>query len=344
MNLQKIAMGTLVVFAAQDQIFVKFSPPAVAQTQQTINNKENSTNIQSVETITVSNVENEISPVFAGKSMGVNLNNQVQPTEKQINVLQAETLVSWEDGVPVITPSNLSDELKEIEEVGESGFHDDREPKSIKFSENNPSQLFEDNSVNLFASISVETAPFQESDKTPYGKVSSRLDALRNQIDLYQQDVEELPPLGSPDIYLPDAPPASGFIWPARGVLTSGYGMRWGRMHRGIDIAAPIGTPIFAAAAGVVTYAGWNKGGYGNLVEIRHPDGSITRYAHNNRILVRKGQKVDQSQQIAEMGSTGFSTGPHCHFEIHSPGRGAVDPIAFLPRESINNRRISLGW
>lgn len=142
----------------------------------------------------------------------------------------------------------------------------------------------------------------------------------------------DLPALSNPDSYLPDAAPVfNGYIWPARGVLTSGFGWRWGRMHKGIDVAAPIGTPVVAAAGGVVVTAGWNSGGYGNLVEIQHPDGSLTLYAHNNRLLVRPGQQVEQGQQIAEMGSTGFSTGPHVHFEIHPAGRGAVNPMAFLP-------------
>ncbi|WP_017303940.1 peptidoglycan DD-metalloendopeptidase family protein [Spirulina subsalsa] len=143
----------------------------------------------------------------------------------------------------------------------------------------------------------------------------------------------QLPPLQDRDQYLPERPPEfNGYIWPARGVLTSGYGPRWGRMHRGIDIAAPTGTPIYAAAAGEVITAGWNSGGYGNLVDIRHPDGSMTRYAHNSRLLVRPGQRVEQGQKIALMGSTGFSTGPHLHFEVHPAGRGAVNPMAFLPR------------
>jgi murein DD-endopeptidase MepM/ murein hydrolase activator NlpD len=143
----------------------------------------------------------------------------------------------------------------------------------------------------------------------------------------------DLPPLGSVDSYLPGAAGKfKGYIWPAKGLLTSGYGWRWGRMHKGIDVAAPIGTPVMAAASGVVITAGWNSGGYGNMVEIQHPDGSVTLYAHNNRILVREGQQVEQGQQIAEMGSTGYSTGPHCHFEVHLPGHGAVNPIAYLPR------------
>ncbi|WP_119261049.1 peptidoglycan DD-metalloendopeptidase family protein [cyanobacterium endosymbiont of Rhopalodia gibberula] len=144
----------------------------------------------------------------------------------------------------------------------------------------------------------------------------------------------ELPPLSVPDNYLPNAPMQfTGYIWPSKGVLTSGYGRRWGRMHRGIDIAAPIGTPIIAAAPGEVITAGWNSGGYGKLVKVRHPDGSITLYAHNNRLLVRRGQKVEQGQQIAEMGSTGYSTGPHLHFEVHPSGTGAVNPVALLPKK-----------
>lgn len=143
----------------------------------------------------------------------------------------------------------------------------------------------------------------------------------------------ELPPIQNPYYNYPGYnQQMNGFSWPARGTLTSGYGRRWGRMHRGIDIAAPTGTPIFASAPGVVVYARWNSGGYGNLVQIRHTDGSLTRYAHNSRIFVQEGQVVEQGQHIAAMGSTGRSTGPHLHFEIHPEGRGAVNPMAFLPR------------
>jgi murein DD-endopeptidase MepM/ murein hydrolase activator NlpD len=143
----------------------------------------------------------------------------------------------------------------------------------------------------------------------------------------------DLPPLPGAENFIPSNEATfNGYLWPARGTLTSGYGWRWGRMHQGIDIAAPVGTPIYAAAPGVVEFSGWNSGGYGNMVDIRHPDGSKTRYAHNSRNLVRVGQRVAQGFQIAEMGSTGYSTGPHVHFEIHHSGRGAVNPIALLPR------------
>jgi murein DD-endopeptidase MepM/ murein hydrolase activator NlpD len=144
----------------------------------------------------------------------------------------------------------------------------------------------------------------------------------------------DLPALASADQFLPSTLQDSiqKYIWPAHGAFTSGFGYRWGRLHKGIDIAAPVGTPVVAAAAGVVESAGWNDGGYGNLVEVRHPDGSMTIYAHNNRIVTRVGAVVNQGELIAQMGSTGRSTGPHTHFEIRPRGSGAVNPMFFLSR------------
>ncbi|MCX5957970.1 MAG: M23 family metallopeptidase [Cyanobacteria bacterium] len=124
---------------------------------------------------------------------------------------------------------------------------------------------------------------------------------------------------------------SSALIWPAQGTFTSGYGWRWGRMHRGIDIANNVGTPIVAAARGRVSFAGWHEGGYGYFVEITHEDGSRTRYGHNSNLLVREGQQVDQGQVISKMGSSGRSTGPHLHFEVLPAGEGAMNPLQFLP-------------
>jgi murein DD-endopeptidase MepM/ murein hydrolase activator NlpD len=120
------------------------------------------------------------------------------------------------------------------------------------------------------------------------------------------------------------------WLMPAKGLLTSGYGWRWGRMHKGIDIANSVGSAIVASQHGRVTFAGWSDGGYGYLVEITHGDGSRSLYAHQSRILVREGEEVLQGQQIGEMGSTGRSTGPHLHFEIHAPGYGAINPMELL--------------
>lgn len=150
-------------------------------------------------------------------------------------------------------------------------------------------------------------------------------------LDNYEQALEN--DLLSSPAASPKMPPAvepttitTEYIQPAKGVITSGYGWRWGRMHKGIDIAAPVGTPISASANGTVINAGWNSGGYGLLVEVRHDDGTITRYAHNSQILVSIGQAVVQGQAIALMGSTGYSTGSHCHFEIILAGKGAINP------------------
>jgi murein DD-endopeptidase MepM/ murein hydrolase activator NlpD len=152
-----------------------------------------------------------------------------------------------------------------------------------------------------------------------------------------------LKPTASGGLSWPDQPdfgfggnPAAEFgdtawIWPTKGIFTSGYGWRWGRMHKGIDVANNVGTPIVAARSGEVMVAGWDDGGYGYLVELRHADGSRSRYAHNSRILVRVGQVVPQGTVISQMGSTGRSTGPHLHFEILPAGRGAVNPLQFLP-------------
>lgn len=99
-------------------------------------------------------------------------------------------------------------------------------------------------------------------------------------------------------------------------------------MHEGIDFNAPVGTPILAAGGGVVVFAGMHAG-YGNMVDVDHGDGTVTRYAHASRLLVRDGDVVRQGQRIAEVGSTGRSTGPHLHFEVRVGGE-AQDPMHFL--------------
>jgi murein DD-endopeptidase MepM/ murein hydrolase activator NlpD len=123
-------------------------------------------------------------------------------------------------------------------------------------------------------------------------------------------------------------PSAAGLIWPCDGVVVSGFGMRWGRMHEGIDIGCAYGAPNRAAAAGTVIYAGW-LGGYGNLVVVDHGNGLSTAYAHASAILVTVGQEVAQGETVSLVGSTGHSTGPHLHFEVRVNGV-AVDPLLYL--------------
>lgn len=122
---------------------------------------------------------------------------------------------------------------------------------------------------------------------------------------------------------------ASGvFSNPSRGRLTSRFGMRWGSMHTGIDVANSTGTPIYAADGGKVSFAGVN-GTYGNLVIIDHENGYQTYYAHASKLLVKKGQRVYKGEQIALVGSTGRSTGPHLHFEVRKNGT-PVNPLNFV--------------
>jgi len=127
---------------------------------------------------------------------------------------------------------------------------------------------------------------------------------------------------------------ARGFLWPARGRVTSGFGFRqhpiFGtrEMHTGIDIGAPTGSPVFAARAGRVTVAGYESG-YGRLVVIDHGDGVTTWYSHLSVIAVRVGQLVQYGEPVGQIGSTGFSTGPHLLFEIRVNGR-PLDPLKYL--------------
>ena len=123
-------------------------------------------------------------------------------------------------------------------------------------------------------------------------------------------------------------PSPSGFIWPVNGPVVSPFGMRWGRLHAGIDIAVPAGTPIHAAASGRVVLAGW-VGGYGNYTCIDHGGGIATCYAHQSSFAVSVGASVSQGQVIGYVGCTGHCFGPHLHFEVRVNGT-PVDPLGYL--------------
>jgi murein DD-endopeptidase MepM/ murein hydrolase activator NlpD len=118
--------------------------------------------------------------------------------------------------------------------------------------------------------------------------------------------------------------------WPLAGPVTSGFGLRWGRIHCGIDIGSPAGTPVGAAAAGVVKRVAWIVG-YGYTVEIDHGGGVTTFYAHLSRAAVQPGQEVEKGQMVGRVGETGRTTGPHLHFELRLDGE-PVDPLPYLTR------------
>ncbi len=134
------------------------------------------------------------------------------------------------------------------------------------------------------------------------------------------------PPAASSTRVLPQKP----LYWPVEGRPSSGFGMRNGHFHGGIDIPGPKGSPIIAAADGRVIFSGRGPNGYGNSVMLDHGDGLITVYAHNTRNKVREGERVRQGQIIALMGATGRAWGTHLHFEVQRDGR-LVDPLRWLP-------------
>jgi lipoprotein NlpD len=141
------------------------------------------------------------------------------------------------------------------------------------------------------------------------------------------------PPAAAPEPAPKPEPPGkvAPLRWPlAAPRVTSRFGRRWGRPHEGIDMAAPIGTPVYAAAAGTVLYSGDRVRGYGNMVVLKHSGGLVTVYAHNSVVLVKTGEAVAMGQEIARVGDTGRSTAPHLHFEVRRRDV-PVDPIPFLP-------------
>jgi murein DD-endopeptidase MepM/ murein hydrolase activator NlpD len=129
---------------------------------------------------------------------------------------------------------------------------------------------------------------------------------------------------------------APTFALPADGILTSTFGD--GRNHQGIDIAGPIGSPIRAASAGDVIDAGPAQG-FGLWVRLKHADGTITTYGHNNENVVKVGDVVTTGQQIATVGNRGDSTGPHLHFEVKLPSGSNTDPLAWLNERGIDVKR-----
>jgi murein DD-endopeptidase MepM/ murein hydrolase activator NlpD len=143
-------------------------------------------------------------------------------------------------------------------------------------------------------------------------RANAILDEL-DRINLYRIAVERVPL---------SMPVFDSFRW------TSGFGPRWGRMHEGVDMAGPIGTPIHATADGVVTFAGWSSG-YGRLIKIEHANGIETRYGHLNAIRVEVGERVSRGERIGDMGNSGRSTGPHLHYEIRVGGE-ALNPMTYI--------------
>lgn len=172
----------------------------------------------------------------------------------------------------------------------------------------------------LPGSIVTKTAASPQSAKTPTGKKTASS----------SKSVRQRTTGKSASYGTPVKKRSSKFAWPVRGTVISKFGViAKGRNNDGINIKAPLGAAVKAADAGTIAYAGNELKGFGNLILIKHSGGWITAYAHNDRLLVRKGQKVRKGEKIATVGSTGGVSSPQLHFEIRA-GKKAVNPLSYL--------------
>jgi len=168
-------------------------------------------------------------------------------------------------------------------------------------------------------------------DEQFYEKMTLKLDELAEFAVNLEERVNEVYEANEDQISFWASTPS---LWPVQGWVTSNFGFRlspWGdavKMHKGIDIASPIGSPVFAPSEGTVVYAGY-KGGYGNTVIIDHGYGISTLYGHNSELFVKEGDKVDRGSRISAVGNTGSSTGPHLHYEVHVDGI-PTDPMKYI--------------
>ncbi len=174
-----------------------------------------------------------------------------------------------------------------------------------------------------------DLAATKENKLTHLSKLTSAEQAEAGEIDALQAASNDIAArIRAAQVGQTSTSSSAGLIWPVSGPITSPFGWRWGRMHQGIDIGVPMGTPIKAAAAGTIIYCGWESG-YGNLTVVDHGGNLATAYGHQSSIAVSCGEQVAQGQVIGYVGCTGHCTGPHLHFEVRVGGN-PVDPMGYL--------------
>ncbi len=256
---------------------------------------------------------------------------------RQENQLQKEQLRLLDQKVEV-----LDKKMKTLDEL------DQNIRNMIKGTESGTLQKADENTQNK--EEKEDPSPKSSNKTFTTTQLSARISSLdrqaqRRMVSMYTlynvlregvgKDIRELQSLLAMEGDASDANSHMPSIWPAKGVISSTFGARQdpvyggGAFHEGLDIANDTGTTIVATAAGTVTYAAY-AGGYGNLIEIDHGNGFITKYGHNSALLVQAGMTVKKGQSIALMGSTGKSTGSHVHYEVRVNGV-ATDPLLFLP-------------
>jgi murein DD-endopeptidase MepM/ murein hydrolase activator NlpD len=236
---------------------------------------------------------------------------QIADLKQQLQLrVDAMAMRLGEMNAHVIRLDALGKRLTEMADIDSREFNFDRDP---------PTGGPEGEGEGVSAQIPDLSAMVSELQQR-VDQRESQLSALENVI-LARELHKEIHPEGRPV--------ANGFISSYFGERADPFdGLE--AFHKGVDFAGSAGSPVVAVAAGVVTWAG-ERTGYGKLVEINHGDGFVTRYAHNERMLVSVGQTVTRGQQVALMGSTGRSTGPHVHFEVLRNGR-QVDPLSYIGR------------
>lgn len=269
------------------------------------------------------------------KSENEQLKGQFQAVESKLNSLESslERVQNFSRKLKAIT--NVEDEDRELklavgpapkpgQDVTETEkLEGDREPSSALMV-NEPH--FDDKAL-----VDEQAGELAKDTPRNYGTLSVRIDRAVKQTQLREQSVLQLWEILSERQSLVNATPN---IKPSRGWFTSRFGYRvdpfTGRpeMHAGLDIAAPPGTPVYAPADGVISYVGFEPG-YGKIVSIDHGYGVVTRFAHNSRVFVERGQKVQRRDVISAIGSTGRSSGPHCHYEVRVNGV-PVDPENYV--------------
>ncbi|WP_027405812.1 M23 family metallopeptidase [Anaerovibrio sp. RM50] len=248
------------------------------------------------------------------------LRNEASQIEKlkEANTLQQEQLLELSKKA-----TNLQDEIEQLGQI---------EKEIRQLSGVAGDELGDENSNNSDGSHNGQGGPYKQLDVNDVSnalndvekRIAKRKASLTMLRDILNEQHRQIQQMESINASTPS-------IWPSTGDISSPFGMRWGGsdFHPGIDIADDYGTPIVATADGIVTTAGWNSGGYGNMVDIDHGNGYMTRYGHAQQVVVSAGDHVKRGQVIAYMGSTGFSTGPHVHYEIRVNGQ-LVNPSGYI--------------
>jgi murein DD-endopeptidase MepM/ murein hydrolase activator NlpD len=202
-------------------------------------------------------------------------------------------------------------------------------------------KIKDNNNLNQMLATKTNFSQFSLLDNTTNYKIDKITNELSYLNESVKQSSESLKTLHQTVSYLKNRFAVTPSIWPIYGRIVSGFGYRyypWRGMHTGIDITAWNGNPLRVTASGVVVFSGW-KGGFGKTVIVDHGYGVQTLYGHNSKLLVSVGQRVVKGQIIANVGATGFATGPHCHYEIRK-NNYAVSPMRYLNLDIFTANRV----